>query len=175
MKKYLLKNNCRALYEIGDDAPSIFFEIWYTSANSDIRLRGKETARVLLDKLITQRLARVGDDVASRDDFFEYIFLIRCVHEMDIEYSRLLAKADEAWKQNNFADTDELFGYRGSELDAVPTSEWLMLLMRILMMEYMNVVCLPRRWRMRWGLKEALCVYFWMVAPWFGLNLSPMS
>jgi hypothetical protein len=63
MKKYLLKNNCAALFDIGDDAPSIFFEIWYTSANSDIRVRGKETARVLLDKLITQRLARVGDDV----------------------------------------------------------------------------------------------------------------
>ena len=28
MKKFLLKDNCKALYEIGDDAPSIFFEIW---------------------------------------------------------------------------------------------------------------------------------------------------
>ena len=32
------------------------------------------------------RLARVGEAVPSQDDFFEYIFLIRCVHEMDIEY-----------------------------------------------------------------------------------------
>ena len=50
-------------------------------------------------------------------------------------YAPLLAKADEAWKENGWADTDELFGYKGAELDNVPTSEWLMLLMRILMME----------------------------------------
>jgi hypothetical protein len=31
MKKFLLKDNCKALYEIGDDAPSIFFEIWYNT------------------------------------------------------------------------------------------------------------------------------------------------
>lgn len=32
MKKFLLKDNCKALYDIGDDAPSIFFEIWYQSS-----------------------------------------------------------------------------------------------------------------------------------------------
>ena len=37
MAKFLKRDNFKALYEIGDDAPSIFFEIWYTSANSQIR------------------------------------------------------------------------------------------------------------------------------------------
>jgi hypothetical protein len=95
MKKFLLKDNCKALYDIGDDAPSIFFEIWYdhlnskecvfrlvsevgsgctatryTSANSDIRVRGKETARVLLEKLVAYQLEKVGDKVPDHDDFF---------------------------------------------------------------------------------------------------------
>ena len=40
MKKFLRRNKYKALYEIGDDAPSIFFEIWYTSADSRIRAEG---------------------------------------------------------------------------------------------------------------------------------------
>lgn len=36
MKKFLLKDNCKALYDIGDDAPSIFFEIWYDHLNSKV-------------------------------------------------------------------------------------------------------------------------------------------
>ena len=159
MKKFLLKDNCKALYEIGDDAPSIFFEIWYTSANSDIRVRGKETARVLLEKLVAHQLEKVTGDfekVPDHDDFFGYIFLIRCMHEMEMPYDAMLAKADEAFKKNGWHDTNELFGVHVDNLDKVPTSEWLILLMHVLMMEYMNVICLPRRWRMRWGLKECL-------------------
>jgi hypothetical protein len=156
MKKFLLKDNCKALYDIGDDAPSIFFEIWYTSANSDIRVRGKETARVLLDKLVAYQLDKIGDEVPGHDEFFGYIFLIRCMHEMDMPYDAMLAKADEAFKKNGWHDTNELFGVHVDNLDKVPTSEWLILLMHVLMMEYMNVICLPRRWRMRWGLKECL-------------------
>ena len=39
------KNNFAALHEIGDDAPSIFFECWYTSANSSIRMHAKEICK----------------------------------------------------------------------------------------------------------------------------------
>ena len=118
-----------------------------------------------------------------------YIFLIRCMHEMEMPYDAMLAKADEAFNKNGWHDTNELFGVHVDNLDKVPTSEWLILLMHVLMMEYacyctaslqlfismqlenlthslmsismpsfryMNVICLPRRWRMRWGLKECL-------------------
>jgi hypothetical protein len=42
-------------------APSIFFEIWYTSANSNIRTRGKEFARLFCGKLAEQRLEMWSD------------------------------------------------------------------------------------------------------------------
>ena len=104
-------------------------------------------------------------------------------------YDAMLAKADEAFNKNGWQDTNELFGVHVENLDKVPTSEWLILLMHVLMMEYatlleqqqhahcdclvwfhlkltrepdlpclryMSVICLPRRWRMRWGLKECL-------------------
>ena len=48
MRKFLQKNNYQALHSIGDDAPSIFFEIWYTSADSRIRLRAKSIMTELM-------------------------------------------------------------------------------------------------------------------------------
>ena len=48
----------------------LFFRGRYTSANSDIRVRGKETARVLLEKLVAHQLEKVGDNVPDHDDFF---------------------------------------------------------------------------------------------------------
>ena len=96
-------------------------------------MRGKETARVLLDKLVTYQLDKIGERVAERDEFMGFIFLIRCLHEMDIPYDALLAKADEAFKKNGWIDTDELFGVRGDNLDAVKTDSWLILLMNVLM------------------------------------------
>ena len=47
-----------------------FVRCRYTSANSDIRVRGKETARVLLEKLVAYQLEKVGDKVPDHDDFF---------------------------------------------------------------------------------------------------------
>jgi hypothetical protein len=49
MRKFLQKNNYSALHSIGDDAPSIFFEIWYTSADSRIRLRAKSIMMELMN------------------------------------------------------------------------------------------------------------------------------
>eukprot|EP01052_Picozoa_sp_SAG31_P022358 SAG31_NODE_1775_length_7303_cov_2.409356_5_plen_254_part_00 len=73
-----------------------------------------------------------------------------------MDCDRLLAAADLSWKKNGFADTDELFEVTKEGLADISTADWLMLLMRILMMEYMHVVCWPNRWRMKWGLKEAM-------------------
>ena len=47
MHKFFKKNDYAALHEIGDDAPSIFFECWYTSANSTIRMHAKEIFKQL--------------------------------------------------------------------------------------------------------------------------------
>eukprot|EP00966_Prymnesium_polylepis_P137212 3170652-Prymnesium_polylepis.1 len=46
--KFFKKDNYSALHEIGDDAPSIFFECWYTSANSAIRMAAKGLCKHLL-------------------------------------------------------------------------------------------------------------------------------
>ena len=58
------------------------------------------------------------------------------MHEMEMPYDAMLAKADEAFNKNGWHDTNELFGVHVDNLDKVPTSEWLILLMHVLMMEY---------------------------------------
>lgn len=58
---------------------------------------------------------------------------------MEMPYDAMLAKADEAFEKNGWKDTNELFGVHVDNLDKVPTSEWLILLMHVLMMEYVNV------------------------------------
>ncbi len=91
----------------------------------------------------------------DRDDFFAFMFLARCKHEMGEETGLLLERADFAWRENGFGVTDELFGVRCAELGKVSVEDWLMLLMRIMIMEY-NQILLGRRYRLQWGLKEAL-------------------
>ena len=62
------------------------------------------------------------------------------MHEMEMPYDGMLAKADEAFKKNGWHDTNELFGVHVENLDKVPTSEWLILLMHVLMMEYATLL-----------------------------------
>jgi hypothetical protein len=50
MHKFFKKKNFEALHEVGDDAPSIFFECWYTSANSSIRMQSKAICKQLMPK-----------------------------------------------------------------------------------------------------------------------------
>jgi hypothetical protein len=56
---------------------------------------------------------------------------------------------------NGFADTDTLFGYPKKCLSNVSIDDWLMLLMRIMIMEF-NGILFARRYRLQWGLKDAL-------------------
>ena len=39
-------------------------------------MRGKETARVLLEKLVAHQLEKVGDQVPDHDDFFGYVLFL---------------------------------------------------------------------------------------------------
>ena len=156
MRKFLRKGKYKALYEIGDDAPAIFFEIWYTSADSRIRAYAKTLAREMLGKL-ERRLLRSFEPVPTRDDFFALMFLARMRYELE-DYQKcdaLLEIADKSWQGNGFANTDTLFGVASTGLHRVGTEPWLELIMRILIMEYNNLL-FPRRYRLQWGMGEAL-------------------
>ena len=56
--KFFKKNNFAALHEIGDDAPSIFFECWYTSSNSAIRCTPASPAHAVYEAALQQRHRR---------------------------------------------------------------------------------------------------------------------
>ncbi|KAK3238501.1 hypothetical protein CYMTET_51491 [Cymbomonas tetramitiformis] len=215
MRKFLQKDKYAALHDIGDDAPSIFFEVWYTSADSRIRVRARGIAVELLveyvrgkkkqfDKAMrkhkdegagaaggargkskaevepggsrrekTAKAAKAskagkgkhdnadgGDDDLSIDNFFEYMFLIRSAHEMELEGEEdvcpvLMHMADETYKRLNLRNTDALFGTDVEALPARSTDTWLLLLMRILIMEFNKIIYMGK-WPISWGLKEAL-------------------
>ena len=91
----------------------------------------------------------------DRADFFAIMFLARCRHELGDATDALLARADEAWHQNGLADSDVLFGVRSSALNTVSVDAWLILLMHIMIMEY-NQILFAKRYRLTWGLREAL-------------------
>ena len=91
----------------------------------------------------------------DRDDFFAFMFLARCKHEMGEDDEPLLQRAEVAWQRNNFADTDQLFGVTKGGLGRVSVEDWLMLLMRVMIMEY-NQLLFPGRFRLRWGMRECL-------------------
>ena len=60
-----------------------------------------------------------------------------------------------AWAKHGFSNTDILFGHAKARLDKVSVEDWLMLLMRIMIMEY-NQLLFPGRFRLQWGMREAL-------------------
>ena len=151
MAALLTKNNHKILYDIGDDAPNIFFEIWYTSANSTIRTQAKGIAKTLTEKL-EERLLKNAE--VSRDAFFEAMFMLRIKNEMELDCGALLAHSDKIWARLNFKDTGKLFGVTKDELGGVSVEDWLMLLMRILIMDYNNIL-FRNRWRTSYGMKEA--------------------
>ena len=151
MHKFLRKKKYKNLLEIGDDAPSIFFEMWYTSADSRVRTTCRSIAIELLEVLERRILAKPAND---RDDFFEAMFLLRIKHEMDLPHEELLKRADKIFDEQNFSDTDKLFDVPLDGLDYVKTQPWLLLLMRILIMEYNNLI-FSKRFPLEWGLKHA--------------------
>jgi len=157
MKKFLRRNKYAALYDIGDDAPSIFFEIWYTSADSRIRAEGGAIARELLNKLERKMIKNDGGKAPDRDGFFAIMFLARIRNEMGdvVECDALLKRADASYKKNGFKDTDHLFDQPLDGIGTLGTDPWLGLLMNILIMEFNNIL-FPKRYPITWGMKEAL-------------------
>jgi len=151
--KFLTKDKHEALYAIGDDAPSVFFEIWYTSADSRIRCRAKGIAEALIVKYEASLLE--GRQNLGVEQFFECMFLLRCKHEMELDTSALLKRADELFRTHGLRDTDALFGVTGGVegLASVSVADWLLLLMRVMCLEYNNLLH-RKRWPLRWGLLE---------------------
>lgn len=290
MAKFFTAKGCAALYEVGDDAPAIFFECWYTSSNSSIRCMSKDVYKRLMP-IFEERLlwltsemtapmplpppparrrtrdfptsasqqispmplppaparrrtralpasasqpktgraaataaegklpdtehramihaatqkegAALGNDGSSvtgdvstnratsdpdpskflasavsaaradtgaprkgcacrepgtrpdRDDFFAFMFLVRCKHEMGEDTDALLHRGDVAWSRNGLANTNKLFGYSVESLRAIPVSDWLIFLMRVMIME-LNQLLFRGRYPLQWGLREAL-------------------
>ena len=143
MYNFLKKKKFARLYELGDDMPSIFFECWYTSADSRIRTHAKGIAKVLVKKLETHRIKQAkakikAGKVLDRDDFFEFMFLLRCKHEMDMDCSAMLELASISFKENGFRDTYELLGIK--DLKSIDSDNWLLVLMRVLIMDYNNIL-----------------------------------
>jgi len=162
MRKFLQNDNYKALFAIGDDAPSIFFEIWYTSADSRIRARAQGIAKEMLNVFIRrlQKQLKNYSWKADREDFFEYMYLLRAMHEMDMDCSVLIEVADKCWKDLDLQDTDKLFEQTlegNQSIKWVTTESWLMLLMKILIMEY-NKLLFGNRWPIKWGMHEAMLV-----------------
>jgi hypothetical protein len=154
LARFLKSDGHAALYAIGDDAPSVFFEIWYTSADSRIRCKARGIAETLIERYEASLLAgNQSPDDQGGEQFFECMFLLRCKHEMELDTSALLARADSLFKQEELRDTNKLFGVDVYELGGVPVADWLMLLMRVMCLEYNNLLH-RKRWPLKWGLRE---------------------
>jgi len=57
--------------------------------------------------------------------------------------------------RNDFAETSRLFGVSRAELDHVRTGPWLELLMRILIMDYINILLTKNAFPTAYNLKDA--------------------
>eukprot|EP00746_Dinoflagellata_sp_MGD_P162543 gnl/MRDRNA2_/MRDRNA2_90154_c0_seq1.p1 gnl/MRDRNA2_/MRDRNA2_90154_c0~~gnl/MRDRNA2_/MRDRNA2_90154_c0_seq1.p1 ORF type:complete len:571 (-),score=97.22 gnl/MRDRNA2_/MRDRNA2_90154_c0_seq1:168-1880(-) len=169
--KLLTRKNCEALYEIGDDAACLFFEIWYTSSDSRIRQVAKDMSRDLLQRYVDflQMVCSKGwpelpwsnckhtwsNGKTRRDWFFDCAFLLRAAIEMELDSSEVLHKmCDELWTSEGYADTNELFGLSQDSLEDVTPGDWVWQVVRMMLMQFLQVLC-PRRYPIRWGLVEA--------------------
>ncbi|CAJ1367506.1 unnamed protein product [Effrenium voratum] len=164
MHKFLTADRNMALIEIGDDAACIFFEIWYTSSSSILRGAARGIAQDLLERyelhlLQPSRCAckfchgKTSRTPRGKALFFELMYLIRCKDEMGLEASAMLSHADALWRSEGLEDTEKLFGVRQADFHKVSDSDWVVLIMNIMILEF-NQLLFPRRWPIRWGLKE---------------------
>lgn len=164
MHKFLTADRHLALIEIGDDAACIFFEIWYTSSSSILRGAARGIAQDLLEKYETHILegprcnchfchGQICKRLRGRELFIELMYLIRCKDEMGLDASAMLKRADELWQREGLHDTDKLFGMEIKGFHKIPDSDWVVNIMNIMIMEF-NQLLFPRRWPIKWGLKE---------------------
>jgi len=90
----------------------------------------------------------------GRELFITLMYLVRCKEEMGLDIDGMATKADELWRACGLSDTDRLFNVSPKELDGVSDEAWVVLIMNIMVMEF-NQLLFPRRWPLRWGLREA--------------------
>ena len=125
--------------------------MWYTSADSRVRSISKSLAIEFTEKLENALLKKKEK---AQDEFFEAMFLLRIKKEMELDCDALLKMAHEIYCDKNLRDTDTLFEVSKDGLDNVKTGPWLLLLMRILIMEY-NRIIFQNKFPIQWGMKEA--------------------
>eukprot|EP00913_Durusdinium_trenchii_P013279 g12463.t1 len=156
MHKFLTADRHLALIEIGDDAACIFFEIWSSSI-----LRGAARG-IAQDPAVGVWCnchfchGQICKRLRGRELFIELMYLIRCKDEMGLDASAMLKRADELWQREGLHDTDKLFGMEIKGFHKIPDSDWVVNIMNIMIMEF-NQLLFPRRWPIKWGLKEIGC------------------
>ena len=143
---------------MGDDIPSVFFEY------SRIRTHAKRIAKILVNKLDTRRVKQAeakikAGDAPDQHDIFEFMFLLRCKHEMGMGCGAMLRLASISFKEDGFSDTDALLGVDG--LENIDTDNWLLVLMRVLIMDYNNIL-----FHNKFPMHAGLCVCFCETPTW---------
>ena len=109
---------------MGDDAACIFFEIWYTSQDQQIRHKAKQIAKEMLivyERKMLSRLKASPEDDWNTGDFFSVLYMLRCKHEMGLSCERLIEAADMIWEAKGLRNTAELFGVTKDELSGIET------------------------------------------------------
>jgi len=81
------------------------------------------------------------------------MYLVRCKEEMGLEVEAMTSKADALWKAWGLSDTNELLGATVDGLASVSDSDWIVLIMNVMVLEF-NQLLFRRRWPLRWGLRE---------------------
>lgn len=100
--------------------------------------------------------AQVRGSTCSKSSAFNDRIRAECGREWRMACTeQLLATADETYRRRNFHVTSNLFGVSKVRLSEVPTDEWLSLMMRVFMMDYMNMVT-GNRYPTEWGLEAVL-------------------
>ena len=93
----------------------------------------------------------------ARQKFFALQFLLRTRLELGESGQDMRASARLLWRERAFGDgvagADRLFGHAREGLARVPMSEWLMLLMNALIIEYNVAVLGLHEFRPAWGLR----------------------
>ena len=97
MQHFFRKSQYKAFYAIGDDAPSIFFEMWYTSADSRVRSISKSLAIEFTDKLEDALLKKKEK---AQDEFSKLCFCCESKKKW-LDCDALLKMAHEIYCDQN--------------------------------------------------------------------------
>ena len=156
--------SAKNLDAIGDDAPCLYFEMYYTCGDARVALRCKELCVRVLRRRSRQLLRSAADaGTPQREHFMETMFLLRIYKELGENLSEgipvlLFELADLAWTANGFADTEVLFGGSVASLERRRGDpDFYMVLLEMMVCEY-NAILFKGRWPLQdgYGLKEGI-------------------